>query len=232
MSEIAFQWLENNPDLARDENGNYPDTQLNLLRVYSIPLIDFEHLWKDKNVQKAASVWIHTDQWKIGFELNYKEMELIAIRPATDVTENDLEKYLEAPLFPVYIRPFHLLILKMPLYGTPALLQQRLAQAKAGSVLRNLLVAVSKDSEKWELLQKAIHSFFGYQLDLPSVGAKILVRYRHSKQDQSYDLTSAASGFLQILMIYAVLLEKDAQVVLIDKPDAHLHPVIAGKAIS
>ena len=63
-AEIAYQWVENNPDLAREQDGNYPSTNLNLLRFYSVPLADFHHLWKDKNVQGPTSVGLHTDQWE------------------------------------------------------------------------------------------------------------------------------------------------------------------------
>ena len=51
-SEIAFQWLENNRDLAREEDGNYPHKDFNLLRFNSVPLADFNHLWKDKHAEQ------------------------------------------------------------------------------------------------------------------------------------------------------------------------------------
>ena len=228
-AEIAFQWKENHPDLAREADGDYPTTNLNLTKFHSLPLADFDHLWKDKNVREPASVWLHTDQWKIGFEILYKENELAAIRPAQGVSEDDLEEYVKKPMIPVYIPPLSGVQLNEPLYGSPDVISQRLAQAKPGDVLRNLLVTVSADEEKWKKLQKTVCSFFGYKLDAPSVGAQILVRYRHSDQGQSYDLSSAASGFLQVLMIYAVLLARGAQILLIDEPDAHLHLLLQEK---
>lgn len=99
----------------------------------------------------------------------------------------------------------------------------QLARAQAGSVLRNLLLAVSQDAQKWLALQEVVHSFFGYELGSPSGAAEILARYRHSAQSPFYDLSSAASGFLQVLLVYAALLHKEASLVLIDEPDAHLH---------
>ena len=228
-AEIAFQWRENNPDLAREDDGNYPSTNLNLARFYSIPLADFDHLWKDKNVQKPASIWLHTDQWKIGFEILYGEKELAAIRPVKDVRENDLENYVKEPMIPVYIPPLSGVELNEPPYGTQEVINQRLAQAKPGDVLRNLLLTVGKNEKKWAKLQGVVQSFFGYELEMPSPGAQILARYRHSSQDQFYDLSSAASGFLQVLMIYAVLLAREAPVLLIDEPDAHLHLLLQDK---
>ena len=227
-SEIAFQWLENNRDLAREEDGNYPHKDFNLLRFNSVPLADFNHLWKDKHAEQTVSVWLHTYQWEIGFEIVYKEMELAAVRPARDVNENDLEKYLNDPLIPVYIPPLSGLDIKEPLFDS-VVIPARLARLQAGSVLRNLLLAVSRDAQKWQKLQEVVGSFFGYELLPPSGGAEILARYRHSAQDTYYDLSSAASGFLQILVVYASLLHKDSSVLLIDEPDAHLHILLQDK---
>ena len=227
-SEIAFQWSENNPDLAKEKDGNYPSTNLNSERFYSVPLADFEHLWKDKNVQESASVCLHTHQWKIGFEIIYKETELATIRPAKDVDENDLEKYIDDPLIPIYIPPLSGVDIKESPFD-PVVIPARLARAQAGSVLRNLLLAVSLDADKWQKLQQVIRSFFGYELLPPSSGAEIYVRYQHSAQGSWYDLSSAASGFLQVLLVYAALLYKEASVVLIDEPDAHLHILLQEK---
>lgn len=227
-SEIASQWRHENPDLARGQDGNYPTTNLNVLNFNSIPLADFDHLWKDKNVTSPASIWLHTDQWKIGFEILYKERELVAARPVKDVKEDDLERYIDNPVISVYIPPFSQLDPDERLLD-PETVRAFLATGYGGTVLRNLLVAVSQDTEKWEKLQKIIRAFFGYELSLPSSGIKILARYQHTKHDQLYDLSSAASGFLQVLMIYASLLYENASALLIDEPDAHLHILLQEK---
>ena len=174
----------------RDKDGNYLSTNLNLLRFNSVPLADFDHLWKDKSVQKPASVRLHTDRWEIGFEIIYRETELAAIRPTKDVSEDALGKYRAAPLIPVYIPPLSGLDVKEPRYD-PVVLLARSARAQAGSVLRNMVFAVSQDAQKWQKLQEVIKSFFGYELSPPSGGAEILARYRHSAQDTYYDLSSA-----------------------------------------
>lgn len=227
-SQIASQWLERNRDLSREDDENYPSTNLNVLRFASVPLADFDHLWRDKNVRAPTSVWLHTDQWKIGFEIIYKETELAAIRPAKEVRENDLEKYINVPLIPVYVPPLSGVDIEEPLFD-PVVILARLARAQAGSVLRNMLLAVSQDAQKWQKLQEVIRSFFGYELENPSGGPAIFARYRHSAQDPWYDLSSAASGFLQILLVYAGLLYGEASVLLLDEPDAHLHILLQDK---
>ena len=221
-SEIASQWMDTGFGSSREDDGNYRSVNLNLLRVWSVPLADFDHLWKDKNVQYPVSIWLHTDQWKIGFEVLYKENELAAVRPVKRVSEKDLEKYMEKPLVPVYIPPLSGLDIREPFFN-PVVIPARLARAQAGSVLRNLLLDVSRDEEKWSRLQEIVGSFFGYELRIPTAGAEIFAGYRHSEKDKYYDLSSAASGFLQVVMVYAALLSREASVILIDEPDAHLH---------
>ena len=225
---IAYEWREHNPDLAREKDGNYPKTNLNLLKFSSVPLADFDHLWTDKNVREPASIWLHTNQWKIGFEIMHREKELSSIRPAKEVEETDLEKYVNDPFLTVYIPPLSGVEIMEPSFNADVF-PARLAVGQAGSILRNLLLVVSQDDEKWTKLQNVILNFFGYTLDPPSGGAQIYARYRHSVESQSYDLSSAASGFLQVLMIYATLLASEARVFLIDEPDAHLHLLLQDK---
>ena len=227
-SEFAFQWSNNNPDLVRERDGNYPSTSLNLLKFYSVPLADFDHLWTNKNVQRPASLWLYTDQWTIGFEILYKEQELAVIRPAKAVNENDIEQYINESLISVYVPPLSGLNTTEPPFDS-VVIPERLARAQAGSILRNLLLAISQDTQKWQTLQEVVRSFFGYELSFPSKAPGIIASYRHSAQDISYDLSSAASGFLQVLLVHAALLHKEASVVLIDEPDAHLHILLQDK---
>lgn len=221
-SEIAFHWSNNSSDLVREEDGNYPSINLNLLNFHSVPLADFDHLWPSKNVQDPTSLWLDTGQWTIGFEILYKEQELASIRPAKKVKEDDLEQYIREPLISIYVPPLSGLDIKEKFFN-PGVIPAQLARAQAGSVLRNLLLAISQDTQKWKTLKKVVHSFFGYELGHPSGAAEILARYRHSAQSPFYDLSSAASGFLQVLLVYAALLHKESSIVLIDEPDAHLH---------
>lgn len=231
-SELAFQWRERHPDLAREpDSDNYPFTDLNLLRFHSVPLADFDHLWQGKDVNEPLSIHLHTgppDNWRIGFEVLYFHSEVARVRPACDVSENDLEACLNEPLMPTYIPPASGLNREEEKKSTEVI-TQRLAQAQGGRVLRNLLLAVSQDDEKWSSLEEEIRTCFGYQLLRPSAGAQVLVQYRHRAKGPSYELNSAASGFLQVLTVYAALLHKEASVVLVDEPDAHLHILLQRK---
>ena len=194
-----------------------------------MPLADFNHLWHSKNIQQPIALWLYTKQWKIGFEIIYKEQELADIRPAREVEEVDLEQYIDEPLLSIYVPPLSGVdITEAPF--DPVVIPARLARAQAGTVLRNLLVAVCQNPEKWKELTEVVRSFFGYDLLTPSAGKdEILAGYRHSEQGTFYHLSSAASGFLQVLLIYSSLLYKKASVVLIDEPDAHLHILLQDK---
>jgi len=227
-TELASRWTINFPDFARENDGNYPSIRLNILTFQTVPLVDFDHLWNHKNVHSPTSIWLHTKSWKIGFEIIYFERELAVIRPMKEVDENDIDKYLGQPINSTYISPSTGLDLKEPLYDS-VVIPNRLALRQGGSILRNLLLRISQDSDKWNELRSIVRSFFGFELDPPSPTAEIYIRYRHSISDTSYELSSAASGFLQILMIYATLLYQESSVILIDEPDAHLHILLQNK---
>lgn len=227
-SETASLWRANNPDLARTEDGGYPGIELNLLRFQSVPLADFAHLWTDQTVDHSAGVWLRTDEWHIGFEYSYQGREILGVQPAADVLEDDLAKYRDHPLMPVYIPPLSGLDVSERLLD-PRVIPTLLARAQAGTVLRNILVSVSRDAEKWKLLQEVVAMFFGYELMYPSAGAEIVAQYRHSPDGPSFDLSSAASGFLQVLLVFATLLHAEGSVLLIDEPDAHLHILLQRK---
>jgi len=227
--EIASRWSKNFPDFVRKEDGNYPSIRLNILVFESVPATNFDHLWHKKNVQKPVSIWLYTNAWKIGFEIIYHERELTDIRPAKEVAENDLDKYVKQSINSTYISPFTGLDLREPLYDR-SVIPTRLARRQGGSILRNMLLRMSQDSDKWQQLRYIIQSFFGYELDAPSgVADEIYLRYRHSVNDTFYELSSAASGFLQVLMVYATLLYEESSVILIDEPDAHLHVLLQNK---
>ena len=231
-TEIALRWSRQNPDLVRESDGNYAATNITVDSFGSVPLADFDHLWADKKTGEPLVVWLDTDRWKIGFECLHKAMELIAVRPARDVKESDLDALKdelddsrEPPKRswrPVYIPPVSGVEVKESRFAEEATVRSYLAGVDAGKVLRNLLWQV-RENGKWDELNKAVEDFFGYDLLPLSGGAFILAQYRHAPEEPAYDLSSAASGFLQVLLIYAAILGQRSTVYLMDEPDAHLH---------
>ena len=222
-SAFAERWAERNPDLARDSAGNYPGTRLPIGHFHAMPLLDFEHLWSDRVVGEPVQVRLRTVGWNIAFEALWEAPEVVIIRPAASVDEDDLAAYLEAPPRIVYVPAVSGLDAREPLLD-PGAIPARLARAQAGSVLRNLLYRLSGHEARWKWLQKEIRECFGYEVLVPSPsGAEVYVHYRHHEQSVALELGSAAGGFLQVLLLHAALLDGNAGVALVDEPDAHLH---------
>ncbi|MCY4000114.1 MAG: AAA family ATPase [Bacteroidetes bacterium] len=227
-SELASQWLKKSPTPEREEDGNYPSLKLNLFRFYCVPLVNYDHLWHNKDVQESIVLWLHTTHWKVGFELIYHYEEIALIRPVKVVDEIDLKKFLDDPISPIYIPPHSGIDTEEPPYDD-RIISPTLAKAQPGKILRNLVWIVGQDKTKWETLKDLVRSFFGYELDDLRIFEKIVLRYRHWQGGPMFDLSSAASGFLQVLMVFSALLYKESSVVLIDEPDAHLHILLQGK---
>ncbi len=225
-SEIASHWAQYNPDLARDEDGNYPSSTLHPKSVSSIPLVDWDQLWPARDVTEPVSIRLHLDGEVLGFEVLYNDRASVSVRPTRDVSESVLDGYRQNPFVPTYIPPMSGVDLREPPYQ-PEVVPARLARGQGGTVLRNLLLSVSGDPVKWTELQGIVASLFGYELTLPSAGAdEILAGYRESPATLSLDYSSGAAGFLQIVMIYASIFQQRGSVMLIDEPDAHLHIVL------
>ncbi len=222
-SEIASHWAQYMPDLVRDDNGDYPSSDfLNVRTVSSMALVDWDHLWPARNVTNPASIRLYIDGHALGFELLYKDRNSVHVRPMRDVSESVLEQYIQDPLIPVYVPPMSGVDLREERHR-PEVVSARLARGQGGTVLRNLLLSVSGDAGKWEELKKIVSDLFGYELTLPSAGAEIQAGYREGPDTWSLDYSSGAAGFLQIVLIYAAIFQRDRSVMLIDEPDAHLH---------
>ena len=230
--ELALHWRTENPDLSRGDDGNYLSKELNLLRFHSVLLEDFDHLWQYKNTREPISIHMEISSLSnrsIGFEILYSQREIAQVRPTKDANEDDLEAIGRDPMIATYIPPVSGLERQEDFYNNVEVILQRLAHAQGGTVLRNLISKVREDENNWSLLKEEVYSHFGYEIMEPSSGAQVYIRYRHHDTDQQYDLSNAASGFLQILLVFAALLHRRASVVLLDEPDAHLHMLLQRK---
>lgn len=221
-SEIANHWFETNPDFARLEDGNYPTADFNLLRFDSVPLRDFPHLWRNKCVTEPVSICVEAEGWRVGFEVVLAATEQARVRPMREVRERHLERCKERPPVVVYVPPIsRLLVEEAPLRKDAV--RARIRAGRVPEVLRNVVDFIGEDDVKWQQLRRIVDEFFGYELLRPSRGTDLIVQYRHRSNGTALDLSSAASGFLQVLASYATLLFEDASVILVDEPDAHLH---------
>ena len=95
------------------------------------------------------------------------------------------------------------------------------------SCRRHLLAYTCWNETAWDALQAAISELFGYRLLRPDTdGAHILADYVHEGREVRLDIASAGRGFQQALLLLALLNTRPGAVVLLDQPDAHLHPTL------
>ena len=232
--EIATRWSWDHPGLDRDGDGDYLATNITVVSFGSVPLEDFSHLWPNQKTEEPLAVWLETERWNIGFEALHKARELIAVRPVRETKEEDLSAFVRGafdvspgkpgrPWRAIYVSPASGPEAEESLFAREETLWAYLARAEAGKVLRNLLWRVQENG-RWDDLNEIIRSFFGYELMPLSSGMYLLAKYRHSSRETAYDLSSAASGFLQVLLVYAVVLGQPSAAYLLDDPGAHLHP--------
>jgi AAA15 family ATPase/GTPase len=117
----------------------------------------------------------------------------------------------------------------------PRILQDRLRSGHVSTIIRNLVLdAKQKSADSFKKLQQRLAKDFDFYLDEDinfdtehDLFVKAHFRDIVGKNSISLDFNSSGSGFMQVLQILApiyLFCPKDAKIVLLDEPDAHLHP--------
>lgn len=192
----------------------------------AVPLRQFDLLWNDRSYRREAPIEIEisTDDWSVRMELKADTTEQIYVRPVGA----DPETLRRAALSPVFVPAMSGLSVDEPVYQR-AKVDQLLALAKPGEVLRNLLLEAHSRGEAWEDLTRSIRTLFHFVLLPPDArGAHIVAEYQHPGDGPRFDIGNAGSGFQQVLMLFAFLFARPASVFLLDEPDAHLHVILQG----
>ena len=224
FAEFGEIWLASNPEIRSQDHLDTHPIELDIAEFRSVALNIFDELWNNQDTKKQITLRAVSEDWDIGFYLQYVNNSSATLGLMDDVTEKSLNKYAKNPLKALYVPSLSGLDTKEPKYGE-YVVDTRLAHGKGGSVLRNMVQTVSNDESKWQVLQNTIKTLFGYELSVPSGADPIFARYRHSNDDSWYDLLNGASGFLQTVYIQSALLLAD-HLILIDEPDAHLHALL------
>ena len=225
-NEVCDRWMN---DVSRvntkTRKGDYVDVEIS--RLESLPYRDFRLMWRNQDTRSPIFLSLATSRWEVGFELVYVEPERLRARPTSGVLESHLTMCGEEPAKTVYIPPFSGLTMpeaRLAPETVPVRLVQDMLYGRGGSVLRNMLLEISTDGERWDAVQAAITDLFGYELTRPSGVAEIMAGYRQSNSNSALDLACGARGFLQVLFIYASLYyTRDSTVVMMDEPDSHLY---------
>ncbi|MBK6764890.1 MAG: ATP-binding protein [bacterium] len=172
------------------------------------------------------------ESWDLTFSLRYDSTEQIYATPRSSSSAIIPPK--AADLQVVHVPPFSGIGAEETRLDNE---YQKLliGQGKAGDILRNLLLEVSKSKEQWEELSREFTDIFGYTLLQPKYENSpfILCEYLNGKYlgkgtggFQRLDIASAGSGLHQILLLLGFYFARPASVLLLDEPDAHLHVIL------
>lgn len=119
--------------------------------------------------------------------------------------------------------------------STIAQLHYTLSTGDPGVVLRNILLQLQRPEQKeaWTFVCGVARSHFGIEMQNIAFDEKYDLEIRAPYQDGTctLDLVSGGAGFSQVLQIVAVLAWLKPGLVLLDEPDAHLHPSLQSRLL-
>ena len=217
------RWRELND--YRRYHGAYTKAPISRQAFYSVPLRAFDLLWHQRSATDRIEVEVTCDGVCVPVEIIGDSSEQVYVRPSNSIEPEWLRDDGNFPR-PVFVPPMTGLGTEEPVYQQPKI-SQLLGQGKPGDVLRNLLVKTNHDQDAWERLTESIRNMFGYELLPPNTdGPNIVSEYKHSGTEARFDIASAGSGFLQVLMLMTFLNSRPGTVLLLDEPDAHLHVIL------
>ncbi len=211
----------------RKVNVAYAWADVERLAFSAAALRSFDLLWRNRATNTPLEIGLQFDGQPdvLTLEFKFQAAGLVHVRPKADVDADRLTAIAE--LQTVFIPAIGGLVREESMLADRVAIQARLAQARAGEVLRNLVVLVHARQPEWAALNETLVRMFGFELTAPIRGAEITCEYRRAgTQGPSFDLASAGSGMLQVLLVLSLLLTHDRAVLLIDEPDAHLHLIL------
>ncbi|MBM3330090.1 MAG: ATP-binding protein [Calditrichaeota bacterium] len=186
------------------------------------------------------------NEWNLGMELQFSSDEQLIVRPIR--TESNFDLPPDIPQEALNVKIVHL----PALAGIPSMedylgtdSQDRyVEEGRGGDVLRSIIYDLHLqhwntqpkgrktrrdylEHSKWGDLQRILKRFFGVELLEPEkVGGQLWVWYKQLDSGRNnalkLEITSAGSGFLQTLLIFAYLNSREGKILLLDEPDAHL----------
>ena len=217
---LAFeQWkLLNDPN---QHKGAYSRKPISRQAFNAVPLRSFDLLWHDRDYSGAVEIEVTTEEgWKLCMELSADSTEQIYLRPHKDTPREVVQS---AGLSVAYVSSVDGLEIEEGAINNPEWIRTLLGRQRPGSVLRNLLLEVSRGN-RWDQLCQCVQRLFGVDLLVPQTpGGQIVCEFKRPTDAFALDVMSAGSGFHQVLLLLACLHTRPGSVLLIDEPDAHLH---------
>ena len=249
--KLAMQrWIEKKGSDSGSKATERTGTPITRQEFSALPLPSMDQLWtdthtslrRDEGKQGAPRPLVITlhgkedggEEWKMGFEFRYSGPEQIHVKPVAEDMHNLARARDEVGV--IYIPPFSGIGVNETRYDRPYQ-EMLVGQGKGGDILRNLLLEVAeRDDEKdWEELEEIIEKVFQYRLLKPAYGGTPFITCQYLKGIPNgrgfgglppLDISTAGSGFHQILLILAFLFARPSSLILLDEPDAHLHVLL------
>ena len=227
------RWLEH-----RNERRAKARTAATITRTQftPVPVREFNLLWAQRTTHigsgrpRRIEIAVEGVAWRCGMDFQYQSPEVMYARPVgiKDLDDDRLKA------FPP-VGAEELVLVHVPALGGVAREEPRydrgmqdllVGQGRAGETLRNLLLEISANTEDWSALSAAVEEILGIQLEAPiyaPADAYIRCEYRARGHRRPLDLSSAGTGALQVILLFAFLYARPGSVILMDEPDAHQH---------
>ena len=231
--QLGFQQWQQLGKSTRSGHG-YAFQDLERLSFSPVAVRSFEFLWKNRQRAQSFEIGIQVDGLPlVTLEFRFKAAGLMQVRPKEDVPSEALSDPRLA-IKTTFIPAMSGLARIEQRLADPEAIDSALAQGRPGEVLRNLLYLAHQDEAAWRTLNAAMHRLFSCRLEVPRRGQELICEYRQGDSVDAplFDVASAGSGFLQVLLLLTLLLTQHrtpghgVAVMLIDEPDAHLHMLL------
>jgi predicted ATPase len=232
--ELGFRkWLLLNNFNPR-KNG-YPWADLERLAFSAVAVRSFDLLWRDRHRSTPFEIGLQVDGLPmIILEFRHRADGLMQVRPQAAAGLSSVHLQSQRLKFrTTFIPAMSGLKREEQRLADQEAIDSSLAQGRPGEVLRNLLYMAYQNEPAWRTLNETIGRMFDHELLPPQAGEVLICEYRRRFGDATspkFDIASAGSGFLQVLLLLTLLLtqnqEQSGSVLLIDEPDAHLHVIL------
>ena len=223
------KWRERNNFNSR-RNG-YSWQELERLNFSAVAVRSFELLWTNRQRERTFEIGVQVDGLPmVTLEFRFHSAGSMEVRPKADVLGAVLQDA-RLSFQTTFIPAMSGLARFEARLADQEAIDSALAQGRPGEVLRNLLFIAHQDEAGWRKLNATMERLFTCRLEVPKSGAELVCEYRQGLSDTAprFDVASAGSGFLQVLLLLTLLLTQSRhtgeshRVLLIDEPDAHLH---------
>lgn len=112
-------------------------------------------------------------------------------------------------------------------YEVPIAVRKSATRGDSNNYLRNILHSISKDQGKWERFISSVKKVYGENISISAdfdenVSEYISVNVATDKIDVPLD--TVGTGLLQVIQIFAYIEYFNPKIILLDEPDAHIHP--------